>query len=223
MGIKAFVFDCGGVLLRNGDLSAYASWEDRLGLPQGALYRALWASPTWTLAETGKLTDAQLWTTVAAQFGIQDPLQVARLREDLWQTWVLDDKVLALVERLRKTHLVAVMSNATDALEELLEQRYHVADRFVTIVNSARVGIAKPAAGIYQELLHRLQVNAPEVVFVDDRVENITAAAALGMHVVWFVNADDLGRKIELYAPRNGDHGPSPVSEPETLAGSTRT
>jgi putative hydrolase of the HAD superfamily len=207
MGIKAFVFDCGGVLLRNGDLSAYDTWEERLGLQKGALYQALWASETWTLAECGKLTDAQFWTQVAAQFGIQDPHQVATLREDLWQTWVLDEKVLALVERLRETYPVAVMSNATDALEELLGQRYHVADRFVAIVNSARVGVAKPEAGIYQELLRRLQMNAHEVVFVDDRVENITAAAALGMHVIWFVNADDLARKIELYAPHNGDNG----------------
>ena len=128
MGIKAMVFDCGGVLLRNGDLSPYRRWEERLGLAEGDLERHLWMGDLWRLAE-----------------------------------------------------------------------RYGVADRFEVIVNSARVGLAKPDAAIYEELLRRLRLNAGEVVFIDDRAENVAAAASLRMHVAWFLGAAELERQLEVY------------------------
>lgn len=213
MPIKAFVFDCGGVLLRTGDISPYAAWEARLGLPSGELERRLWQGEVWALAERGAITDAQFWQQAGHALGLHAQEDVERLREELWTTWELDERVLALVDRARATCKVAILSNATDALEELLQGRYGVADRFDAIVNSARVGIAKPDEGIYQALLAQLDVSASEVVFVDDRAENVAAAAALGMHVAWYVNASELERQLDVYLHRNGRRAEGAVGE----------
>ncbi|MHB0859468.1 MAG: HAD family hydrolase [Anaerolineae bacterium] len=205
MAIKAFVFDCGGVLLRNADLSVYERWEQRLGLTSGELAKRLWYGEPWTLAECGHLTDAQFWAAIGALLGIEDG-DLQALYDDLWNTYVVDERVLALVERARVDHKVAILSNATDGLEDLLTRRYGIADRFHAIVNSARVGIAKPQPGIYEEMLRRLDVTARETVFVDDRAENVAAAAALGMHVAWFVHPVELERQLECYLrPLGGD------------------
>jgi len=64
MAIRAVVFDCGGVLLRDGDLAAYGAWEERLDLPQGELTRRLWTGETWKMAEVGQITDAEFWRRV---------------------------------------------------------------------------------------------------------------------------------------------------------------
>jgi putative hydrolase of the HAD superfamily len=207
MGVKAFIFDCGGVLLHDGDLSAYRMWEECLGMQPGELAPKLWQGETWMLAERGQLSDTDFWRRAGAQIGLQDADQAARLREDLWSTWVVNAKVLTLIERAHATCKVGLLSNATDALEDLLEHRYRVADRFDVIVNSARLGLAKPDKGIYEETLRRLDVAPHEAVFIDDRAENVAAAAALGMHVIWFINADELERQLNVYLNHNGEDG----------------
>jgi putative hydrolase of the HAD superfamily len=145
-------------------------------------------------------------------YGLRDPADVACLRADLWNTWVVDERVLALIDRVRARYRVAMLSNATDALEAQLSERYGVADRFEVLGNSARLGVAKPAPAAFQAVLARLKLEPEEVVFVDDRAENIAAAAALGLHVIWFVDARELERQLEVYlnSPlgRNG-HAPA--------------
>jgi len=199
MTIQAFVFDCGGVLLHDGDLTAYSVWEARLGLQSGELAGRLWRGEPWTLAEVGQLTDEQYWQQVGTQLGLCQSGDVASLRADLWDTWVVDAQVLALIDRVRQRYRVAMLSNATDALETLLAERYGVADRFEVLGNSARLGVAKPNPAAFQAVLTGLGVKAEEVVFVDDRAENVAAAAALGMHVIWFVDARELERQLEVY------------------------
>jgi len=199
MGIRAFVFDCGGVVLRNGDLSAYTLWGERLGLAPDELRRRLWTGEPWVSAERGQISDAEFWRRIGAVFGLGAPEQVATLREDLWGTWVVDEQVLALVDRLRSKYRVALLSNASDALEDILRERFGIADRFDPLLSSARLGLAKPDRAIYEELLKRLQLEPHEVVYIDDAAENIAAAAGLGLHVVWFVNAAELERQLEPY------------------------
>lgn len=199
MAIKAIVFDCGGVLLRNGDLSPYRRWEERLGLEAGALERLLWMGDLYQRAERGVISDAEFWRRAAEGLGLSDAAEADRLRAEIWETWEIDARVLALVDRARQRYRVAMLTNATDAMEELLAERYGVADRFEAIVNSARVGTAKPDAAIYEALLKRMRLNAGDVVFVDDRAENVAAAAALGMHVAWFLGAAELERQLEPY------------------------
>lgn len=212
MAIKAFVFDCGGVLLRNDDLSAYRAWEQRLGLEQGGLAERLWQGETWRLAELGKISEDEFWRRTSDLLGLDDNGARDALRQDLWESWALDTQVLDVIDTIRQRYPVAILSNATDALEGMLAERYQVADRFAAILNSARLGVAKPDEAIFQIMLKRLKAEPSEVVFIDDRAENVAAAAALGMHVVWFVHACELKRQLAVYL-RNG-HSPLKAATP---------
>ena len=199
MAIKAFVFDCGGVLLRDGNLRTYERWAERLGVSAEELGERLWCGQTRVLAECGQITGGEFWQRAGAELGLEDEDEIAKLQEDLWNAWVVDQEVLCLIDRLGERYRLALLSNATDALEGALSARYGVDERFETIVTSARVGVAKPEEGIYREVLDRLQLEPREVVFVDDRAENVTAAAALGMHIIWFVSAKELRRQLRVY------------------------
>ncbi len=204
MGIKVVLFDCGGVLLRErGSSSAYPTWEARLGLQPGELRRLLWQGEAWALAERGQLDEQTFWERAGASLGITDPHEVRALSEDLWYSWGVDPQVLALVDRARTRYRVAMLSNSTNALEEYLERRFGIADRFEVIFNSARLGVAKPERAIYEEVLRRLGVKPSEVLFIDDQPANIAAAAALGMHVIWFVSPEELERQMAAYLDHN--------------------
>lgn len=198
MPIKALVFDCGGVVLRDANSFHYDRWEARLNLAPGELRQRLWHSPYWAEAELGRLTEEEFWLEAARDLGL-DPFDVQQLARDLWQSWQVDQNVLALIDRARARFRIAMLSNATDALENALARTYGIADRFDPIIVSARYGMAKPAPEIYHLLLEKLGNKPHEVVFIDDRAENVTAAAALGMHVIWFLGPSELERQLAPY------------------------
>jgi len=198
MAVEAFVFDCGGVLLTHRDGSTYEAWERRLGLRSGELRERLWLGELWSLAERGEITEEAFWMRFGQMFGLSEH-EAHALAEDLWNTWVVDGHLLRIIDQLRDRYRIAMLSNATDVLEEYLEKRYGVADRFEAIVNSSKVGVAKPDPVIYHEMLQRLALEPNQVMFIDDRPENVAAAASLGMHVVWYINAQELERRLVPY------------------------
>ena len=85
--------------------------------------------------------------------------------------------MLAWVDRLRRSYRVAILSNATEVLDEMLRDTFLIANRFDMIFNSARLCLAKPDPAVYREVLRRLCITASEAVFIDDRAENIASAA----------------------------------------------
>jgi len=196
MAIRVFLFDCGGVLLRDGDVRPYDTWAARLSLTAADLRARLWQGEAWKAAELGLITDGEFWERAGRDLGLTHREDVDALRESLSSTLQVDPQVLSLIDRVRQDHRVAMLSNATDALESILADRYGVADRFEVILNSARIGLAKPDPAIYQHALGTLGVPATEAVFVDDRAENVAAAAGLGLHVAWFIGASELERQL---------------------------
>ena len=57
---------------------------------------------------------------------------------------------------------------------------------FKGFVISGDVGVRKPDAAIYRELISQTGVPAENMVFVDDRPKNLDAAAELGFRTVQF-------------------------------------
>ena len=72
----------------------------------------------------------------------------------------------------------------------LVENLNIPADTFDAVVSSAAQGFAKPKAQIYQVVLHQLQVEPHEAVFVDDNDRNIEGAQQVGLHVIRFRSSE---------------------------------
>ena len=65
------------------------------------------------------------------------------------------------------------------------------------VVNSARVGIAKPDPRILELAAARAGVRPERCLFVDDGPENVEAAAALGMRAVRYRGPADLEEALQ--------------------------
>ena len=65
------------------------------------------------------------------------------------------------------------------------------------MVVSCYVKMMKPDAGIYEELLRKYSLSASECVFIDDRVQNIDAAVALGMKGIVLQSAEQAMNDLE--------------------------
>ena len=107
-----------------------------------------------------------------------------------------DEEVVALLRRARVRVPLVLVSNAALELESDLDS-LGLGDLADHVVNSARVGLAKPDPRIYR-LAAELAGTPPErCLFVDDGEENVAAAAALGMRAVHFREPADLERALE--------------------------
>ena len=68
----------------------------------------------------------------------------------------------------------------------------HIHPLFDTVVFSSMVGTEKPEAKIYELLIKELGVSPGEVIFFDDRIENVEAAKEFGINAFQVTEAKDM-------------------------------
>ncbi len=64
---------------------------------------------------------------------------------------------------------------------------------------SARLAMTKPSPAIFRHVVAELGVRAQDVIFIDDRDDNIAAAAALGIRTIPFRGATDLRAQLASF------------------------
>ncbi|WDV56469.1 HAD-IA family hydrolase [Streptomyces coeruleorubidus] len=177
------VWDLGGVLAPSG--SAPAALAEALDVPESQL-----AAPYWTHRDAYDLgaSPETYWRLVADALG--RPLDGAwvdrldRIDTGYWATLASD--AAALLARLteRGTPL-GILSNAPGSLARAV-RRAPWSTRFEALVFSSDLGLMKPDPLVYRAADERLGRAPSEVVFFDDRPENVAAAGAHGWRAhVW--------------------------------------
>ena len=110
-------------------------------------------------------------------------------------------RMLELVRRLKNHgYCVYYLSNIPQDVLELLTER-GVLTQFDGGVASCEVQVNKPDPQIYKALLKKYQLKASECVFIDDRLENVQAAFALGFAGIQM--KDSVGTLIRSLATCN--------------------
>ena len=118
------------------------------------------------------LWDARMWTT-------ENPAMVG---------WQLELKQRGL--------LTAILSNMGDNVHANLKREFGWLSRFDVLVWSYQLGIAKPDAAIYRQLLKQLGTKPEETLFIDDREVNVEAARGLGMPAIQFSTVEQLRSEL---------------------------
>ena len=194
--IQAVFWDLGGVIIRTEDRSSRAAWEARLSLPPRELDQIVFAGEMGRKAALGLAGAEDVWTWVAERLGL-DSDQRESLRRDFWRGEDLDLELVGYIRGLRANYRTGLISNAWPEIRQEIESTWRIADAFDDLIISAEVGLAKPDPRIYQLALKGLAVEASQSIFVDDFLENLEAAAALGMHPVQFVNRSQAQQEVE--------------------------
>ena len=185
--IEAVFFDFGGVVACL-DHDEMARIEQRHGLPEGGLWRSMYDTPEWQALRIGRGTE-EAW--VGAIRRELDALAGRPVAEEISHEWVkcwrgLDAGVMSLIEALRGRYRIGMISNATLTLEDELRDYHKIHDRFDIIVNSARVGFAKPDARIFHHAAAALGVAPPACVHIDDLPHNVAGAREAGFLAVHY-------------------------------------
>ena len=92
--------------------------------------------------------------------------------------------VYDLVDELRSHGIkTGIVSNIYSIFAKLIRLTGDY-NQFDPVILSCDVKIKKPGIGIYKVAIKRLNLRPEELLFVDNRVENVAAAQELGMKVV---------------------------------------
>lgn len=114
------------------------------------------------------------------------------------------EDTLALVRELRNIVPVALISNATSRLESDLTSLALI-DDFDLIVNSSRVGAAKPDERIFRHAAEQLGVALDECLFIDDTAGHVEGAAKLGLRTIHFTDAAALRAALAAFGLVSAD------------------
>ncbi len=195
--IKGIIFDFGGVFNNAHEtITGFADASQRFGYTPQALYDLFYSGSAWQAAKLGRISSTAYWRHMMAELGLDPNGDVEAFRAELFTGEQLDTHVVAIAEQLRKRYPLALLSNATDELEAVLEQRFGIQHLFHVVVNSATAGIAKPNPQAYHLALNGLGVRPEEALFIDDKPRNIVAAEALSIPSILFTDASALEAEL---------------------------
>ena len=185
--ISAVLFDYGMVLSNAPEEMDWRALERVLGAEEKAFQVAYWKYRD--AYDRGALSAATYWEIVARELGKAIDANVLRALIDA-DTVVWTRPNVEMMEwsaRLNRAGIkTGILSNIGDAMELGVRGRFPALDDFTHHTFSHRLGIAKPDAAIYRHAVEGLGVPAGEILFVDDRKENIEAARAAGMVAVQY-------------------------------------
>lgn len=186
----AVLTDLDGVL-RIFDDQVQADIEARYGLPlMATAFRADLIMP----ATLGRITAREWRESIAVALGGDDRARQAVAEFAEVPFWVAEE-VRALLAKAQETVPLVIVTNAMDNLDEHLDRLglTYFAD---VVVSSAEVGVAKPDRRIYEIAAEQAGVAPERCLFIDDRLENVEGARAVGMTGLHFTKPADLAAAL---------------------------
>ena len=185
--IDAVLFDYGQVLSGPPNPAAWARLREVSGLDEERLHESYWKFRHDY--DRGALTGKTYWEAVAADAGVRfDDAQMKLLMAadiDLWTQ--LNQPMVEWAQRLQRAGVrTGILSNIGDAIGEGVVARMPWLGGFEFCGWSHAMRTAKPDPAIYLKTAEALKTAPRNILFIDDRAENIAAAAVLGMQTVHY-------------------------------------
>ncbi|MCY0899762.1 MAG: HAD-IA family hydrolase [Firmicutes bacterium] len=192
MIIETWFIDVGGVIL----LPNSAYWDtlkERYQAPETVESLFYGVESPWAECRTGIINRQTYNERMARQLN----MEVEALEALRWQSeWIRNDALVSWIRTHRhQPRRVVAVSNADDWLERQLEH-FGVGDLFDTVINSWRVGAAKPDRAIYERALEAARTVPDRCLFIDDRESNLVTASELGMHTLLYTTFSDFLHQV---------------------------
>ncbi|MET9346146.1 HAD-IA family hydrolase [Streptomyces termitum] len=197
MAMTCVVLDIGGVLEITPETGWGQRWEERLGLPKGALHERM--RDVWRAGSVGRISEHDVQWEAASRLGL-DAHQVEAFMADLWAEYLgtPNEELIAYVRGLRGRCRLGILSNSFVGAREREAALYRFDELVERIVYSHEIGIEKPDPRAFEAICAGLEVEPEACLFVDDAAANVEAARAMGMQAHLF--EDNIGTIARIAA-----------------------
>lgn len=185
--IKGIIFDYGNVLCEPQTAADLEQMAALLEMSAGEFHDRYWRD---RIAYDRAAMDPPTYWTRVADRKLENGF-VAKLTDLDNRSWLRPrEAMLAPARKTRQIGLrIALLSNLPTPLRDALETDAPWLPQFDVRTYSCVLGVTKPDAAIYEKCVGDLGLQPSEVVFLDDRPENVKGANAVGLHAVHFESA----------------------------------
>jgi putative hydrolase of the HAD superfamily len=195
--VDTVVFDYGMVLSGAPDPTAWARMRTLTGLDEDRLHASYWKFRHDY--DRGALTGVAYWHAVAADTGIAlTESQITRLLADDVDLWTVPNPpMIEWASRLQHAGIrTGILSNIGDAIAEGIVARLPWLAGFEHCTWSHSLFMAKPEPAIFLKTAEALHTAPANILFIDDKLENVEAAAAVGMHAIQYTGQPAFQREM---------------------------
>jgi putative hydrolase of the HAD superfamily len=195
--INAVLFDFGMVLTMPPDPASWERLKAVFSADETSFHKAYWKHRDDY--DRGTLKSQGYWLEVAND--LHKPLEPEALRElvaaDI-ALWTQPNQVMIdWAANLQRAGIkTGILSNMPDAMEVGIRDTFDWVENFDHHTWSHSLLLAKPEPAIYHHAAEGLGLPPSEILFIDDREENIAAAVAVGMQAIQYTNHDTFVREM---------------------------
>lgn len=196
--IQAVLFDYGMVLSEGPDPAAWQQMLRITGFSEEILQKGYWAFRHDY--DRGDLNGLEYWARVAetghTTFTSE---QISHLIDADIALWTrLNEPMVDWAQRLQRAGIrTGILSNIGDAMTEGLLKKFEWICGFHHCVWSYQLRMAKPEEAIYKAAAKGLDTPPANILFIDDKAENIEAARHAGMHAIQYRDHDSFERQMK--------------------------
>lgn len=190
--VRAVLFDYGMVLSGPPNATAWARLRQITGLDEATLQREYWAHRH--AYDRGTHTGESYFQQVASGAGLEalSTSTITSLLDadtDLWTD--LNQPMVDWAQELQRRGIrTGILSNLGDAMHAGVQRKFSWLADFDHCTWSHALQMAKPEQAIYEHAAQGLRTVPAEILFVDDKPENIEAALGSGMQAIQYVDHD---------------------------------
>jgi len=181
--VETVVFDLGKVLVDFDYTIAVRRIAARSKVPPEKIMRFVDYSPLLFRLELGQITTEQFYEEACAATGFGGSLaEFANLFADIF---VPIEPMVELHAALRQRGIPTyVFSNTNDLAISHIRRAFPFYSNFDGYILSYEHGVMKPDAGLYEVVERQSGRRGREILYLDDRPENVAAGAARGWQVI---------------------------------------
>jgi len=192
LSIKAVVFDYGNVISLPQDPKVMDELSGLVGVERDRFESALWSLRGDY--DRGIISAKEYFKTVLSSLTVfVDEKTIEDIIEIDTNSWKkINTETEALMKELKAAgYLVGILSNMPHDFLDWAKINIPVFSLPHAGLFSCEVNLIKPEEAIYRKLLSMLGLEADELVFFDDKAENIAGAKAVGMKAILWKNAEN--------------------------------
>jgi HAD superfamily hydrolase (TIGR01509 family) len=205
---KFLYFDLGKVLLDFDHGLACRQIEAETGVARELVRQIVFESGVELRYERGEISTREFYELFCREAGLLNLPDFERVLRATAAIFEVNHEVVPLVTQLHSAgHRLGVLSNTCEAhWQYVFDGRYSFLNRlFDVYALSYELKLLKPEPEIYLAAARLAGYEPGEILFVDDRPENVAAARAVGFDAVEFTTSRALAADLRARGVRFND------------------
>ena len=188
------VFDLSGVFFNNGLKLAVERISEKYNLNPDTVRFVLNGS----FAEeyrTGLIKVTDFWKKAKEELNVENIDDVKKIFFDAYEP---QQSSIELINKIKEKNIrVAFLSNNPEDRARYLDKKFGFISLFDFGYFSFEAHVRKPNKGIYKKFLENFSLDADEIIYTDDREDNLKPAKELGMKTILFHDISQFKRELK--------------------------